>query len=81
VTVASHGNTNFCFASGGYPIRHDVAPRRGIHPPPFLTKYWLGMQQTHDLERTRDRAGATIEAEVHPRAALKRRTGGAEFPE
>jgi antitoxin HigA-1 len=32
-------------------------------------EFWLGMQQTHDLERTRDRAGATIEAEVHPRAA------------
>ena len=32
-------------------------------------EFWLGMQQTHDLEQTRDRAGATIEAEVHPRAA------------
>lgn len=30
---------------------------------------WLGMQQTHDLERTRDRAGAAIEAKVKPRAA------------
>jgi antitoxin HigA-1 len=32
-------------------------------------EFWLGMQQTYDLERTRDRAGATIEAEVNPRAA------------
>ena len=32
-------------------------------------EFWLGMQQTYDLERTRDRAGAVIEAAVQPRAA------------
>jgi addiction module HigA family antidote len=32
-------------------------------------EFWLGMQQTYDLERTRDRVGAAIEATVEPRAA------------
>jgi addiction module HigA family antidote len=32
-------------------------------------EYWLGMQQTYDLELTRDRVGAAIEAAVEPRAA------------
>lgn len=30
-------------------------------------EFWLGMQQTHDLERTRDEVGAAIEATVAPR--------------
>lgn len=33
------------------------------------SEYWLSMQQTYDLEHTRDRAGAAIEAEAQPRAA------------
>lgn len=32
-------------------------------------EFWLGMQQTYDLEHTRDRAGAAIAAQVQPRAA------------
>ena len=32
-------------------------------------EFWLGMQQTHDLERARDEVGAAIEAAVQPRAA------------
>ena len=32
-------------------------------------EFWRGMQQTYDLERTRDRVGAAIEAMVEPRAA------------
>ena len=32
-------------------------------------EFWLGMQTTYDLESTRDRVGAEIEARVRPRAA------------
>ena len=32
-------------------------------------EFWLGMQTSYDLERTRDRIGAAIEAVVKPRAA------------
>lgn len=32
-------------------------------------EFWIGMQATYDLERTRDAVGAAIEAEVEPRAA------------
>jgi addiction module HigA family antidote len=32
-------------------------------------EFWLGMQTSYDLERTRDRVGAEIEAAVKPRAA------------
>ena len=32
-------------------------------------EFWLGMQATYDLEMARDRVGAEIEAQVHPRAA------------
>ena len=32
-------------------------------------EFWLGMQMTFDLEQARERAGAAIEATVHPRAA------------
>lgn len=32
-------------------------------------EFWLGMQTSYDLERTRDRIGAAIEAAVKPRAA------------
>ena len=32
-------------------------------------EFWLGMQTSYDLERTRDRAGAAIEAAVKPHAA------------
>ena len=32
-------------------------------------EFWLGMQQTYELERTRDIAGPAIEAAVKPRAA------------
>ena len=32
-------------------------------------EFWIGMQSTYDLETARDRVGATIEEQVHPRAA------------
>jgi addiction module HigA family antidote len=32
-------------------------------------EFWLGMQASYDLELTRDRLGATIDATVRPRAA------------
>ena len=32
-------------------------------------EFWLGMQATYDLETTRDKVGAEIEASVKPRAA------------
>lgn len=32
-------------------------------------EFWLGMQTSYDLERTRDRIGAEIDAVVKPRAA------------
>lgn len=32
-------------------------------------EFWLGMQTIHDLERTRDRVGAAIDAAIRPRAA------------
>lgn len=32
-------------------------------------EFWIGMQATYDLETTRDRVGAQIEAAVDPRAA------------
>lgn len=32
-------------------------------------EFWLGIQTSYDLERTRDRVGAAIEAAVKPRAA------------
>jgi antitoxin HigA-1 len=32
-------------------------------------EFWLGMQMTFDLEPTRERAGAAIEATVDPHAA------------
>ena len=30
--------------------------------------FWVGMQATYDLERTRDQVGAEIEARIAPRA-------------
>ena len=32
-------------------------------------EFWMGMQATYDLEKTRDRVGARIRSRVHPRAA------------
>ncbi len=32
-------------------------------------EFWIGIQSTYDLETARDRVGADIEAQVHPRAA------------
>ncbi len=32
-------------------------------------EFWIGMQTTYDLETARDKVGADIEAQVHPRAA------------
>nr|CAX84000.1 Plasmid maintenance system antidote protein, XRE family [uncultured bacterium] len=32
-------------------------------------EFWTGMQATYDLEIARDRVGAEIEVQVHPRAA------------
>jgi addiction module HigA family antidote len=32
-------------------------------------EFWMGMQATYDLEIARDRIGAKITAQVHPRAA------------
>lgn len=55
-----------------------VNGKRGISPDTALRlghcfgstpEFWLGMQTTYDLERTRDRSGATIDAAVKPRAA------------
>lgn len=55
-----------------------VAGRRSITPDTALrlaryfgtsAEFWLGMQQTHDLDLARDRIGAAIEARIAPRAA------------
>ena len=55
-----------------------VNGKRGIPPDTALClwryfgttpEFWLGMQTTYDLELTRDRSGATIDAAVKPRAA------------
>jgi len=32
-------------------------------------EFWLGMQSSYDLELARERVGAEIDANVHPRAA------------
>jgi addiction module HigA family antidote len=32
-------------------------------------EFWIGMQATFDLETARDRLGAAITAQIHPRAA------------
>jgi len=32
-------------------------------------EFWVGMQATYDLETARDRVGAEVEAQVHPRVA------------
>ena len=49
-------------------ITPDTALRLGRY---FGTsaEFWIGMQATYDLEMARDRAGAQIETQVHPRAA------------
>ena len=55
-----------------------VAGRRSITPDTALrlaryfgasAEFWLGMQQTYDLDLARDRVGATIEARIAPWAA------------
>jgi addiction module HigA family antidote len=55
-----------------------VAGRRAITPDTALrlaryfgtsAEFWLGMQQTYDLDLARDRIGAAIEARIAPRAA------------
>lgn len=59
-------------------ISQIINRKRGITPDTALrlaryfgtsAEFWLGMQATHDLEWTRDKAGAAIEAAVTPRAA------------
>lgn len=67
-------------AIGVPPIRVSeiVNGKRSITPDTALrlsryfgtsAEFWIGMQATHDLETARDRFGAEIEAQVHPRAA------------
>ena len=59
-------------------ISEIVNGKRGVTPDTALrlaryfgtsAEFWLGMQATFDLESTRDRVGAKIEAAVKPRAA------------
>ena len=54
--------------SGQRSITADTALRLGRY---FGTgaKFWLDLQQTHDLKRTEALHGAEIERRVHPRAA------------
>jgi len=67
-------------AIGVPPIRVSevVNGKRSITPDTALrlsryfgtsAEFWIGMQATYDLEVARDRFGAAIEAQVHPRAA------------
>ena len=55
-----------------------VAGRRAITPDTALrlaryfgtsAEFWLGIQQTYDLDLARDRIGGAIEARIAPRAA------------
>jgi addiction module HigA family antidote len=59
-------------------ISEIVNAKRAITPDTALrlaryfgasAEFWLGMQATYDLEMARDRLGAKIEAQIHPRAA------------
>jgi antitoxin HigA-1 len=59
-------------------ISEIVNAKRAITPDTALrlaryfgtsAEFWLGMQTSYDLELTRERVGAAIEATVHPRAA------------